>query len=370
MSSPAIHFGPLAAAPCSILGIEHGANDPGSKTGPDIVPPRSDLHRDNLPAKGHKSPVLCCIWRRVHLGVLGLWLTGCTGPSNTPENDDQIIAWVNDTPIDRRVVQQIAKERSVDQARALELAADTLRLYFAYQEEVRAAGEDQDLIAFLKTQGAVRVWLRDRFEPETAATKIPNKRVNAALEKVASQPRPFGPKLHGLCQVIVVPASAEPDTDARQIPGFEASARQVIADMDKNLNLALPDLKNSERCELFDQLTELIAAKRPPELKLKREALRLDLSSTQWDQDFVAQIAPQNSPTMLPPFMTKFGLHLVYLAKIFPANHPETKAQREQQIRALMEPQWRSDQMEALLEKLRKSELIEWAKPTNEKATP
>lgn len=303
--------------------------------------------------------------------ILGLGLTACSSEPRDADDQHQIVAWINDTPIHQGVVEQIAKARGIDQDRALQHAADTLRLYFAYQEHNHNDPQLTDRETFLTTQAAVRLWIKEIFEPQTDDNKIPEKEVAAALTKVATQNHPFGPKLHGLCQVIVVPADPQPATDARQIPGFEASARAVIADMDKNLRRALPELRNSERCERFDALTELISATRPNNIKLKREAMRIDLSSERWDKDFVAQVSPFDEPTLIPAFMTKFGLHLVYLAKIFPAHLPadakgelsaRTTAQRDRAMRALMSERWRSNQMQSLLQELRKSELIEWTK--------
>lgn len=267
------------------------------------------------------------------------------------------------------MVAQISKEKGFDQSKALEHAADRLRLYFAYQEEHQNNPESQDLKDFLTLQGAVRVWLRDTFEPATSPSKIPGALVLDTLKKVQAQGRPFGPRLHGICQVIVRPKAATPVEDARQVPGFEKVARSLILDMDQQLRNAAPELLNSERCELFDTLTELIAAKRPPDIQFKRESLLLDLSLDRWDQDFVHQVAPTQTPTLLAPFMTRFGLHLVYVSKIFPAHLPADKngevsaknqKQREKEMRERMVVRWRSDQMKELLQELRKSELIEW----------
>lgn len=306
------------------------------------------------------------------LVCLGLTMTACTGAPPVENKNDEILGWVQEQPIYASVVQDIAQRQGLNPDQALAKAADTLRLYLAYLEDQHIESPSPELKRFLTLQGAVRVWLNDNFEPQTEADKIPTELVKATLDKVASQGRPFGPQLHGLCQVIVTPADAAPSDDARQRAQFESTARQLIADMEEGLQRALPELLASERCDLFDQLTELIAAKRPENIRLKRESLLLDLSSSNWDQDFVDKVAPLQEPALLAPFMTKFGLHLVYVSKVFPAHlaadkegavSPATQAERDREMRSLMLDRWRSDQMKALLEKLRKRELIEWVQP-------
>lgn len=303
---------------------------------------------------------------------LGLLLLGCQGRRSDADQGGEILAWVDQRPIYASVVRDIAKRQGIDQEQALSLAADTLRLYLSYQEQPSADEHRQDTERFLTLQGAVRVWLQDSFEPEHGPAQIPSDTVKETLEKVARKGRPFGPKLHGLCQIIVRPKDAQAQDDARSIPGFESEARKLIADMDKNLRRALPELKAADRCKGFDQLTDLIAVDRPQNIVLKREALLLDLKSKSWDSDFVEKVRVADEPQLLPAFMTKFGLHLVFVSQVLPAHlaaqsdgsiDPQTQREREQEMRDLMLLGWQSKQMKALLETLRKRELIEWTQP-------
>lgn len=300
---------------------------------------------------------------------MSLSLGSCAAPTSESAKNSEIVAWVGKQPIYASVVARIAKQKGLDQERALEHAADILRLYLAYQEQETPESHTEELEQFLRLQGAVRVWLQDSFEANHVPDLIPQSSVSKTLKQAEQKNRPFGPKLHGLCQIIVRPKDAEANPDARAIPDFERVARKLVADTETNLQRALPELEGSERCKLFDQLTELIAAKRPPKLVLKRESLLIDLSSQQWDQIFVNRVAPATKAQLLPPFMTRFGLHLVYVSQVLaphlPANddgsiRPATKIEREKEMRELMLDRWRSKELKTLLESLRKRELIEW----------
>lgn len=330
------------------------------------------MHKDKPPPKYDLKGVEGPKWLLALVSWFCLSVAGCSGKRDLTQAQDEVVAWVRDAPIYASVVRQISRQRGISQAKALDHAADTLRLYFAYQEDLKTGPDFPQLEKFLTLQTAVRVWLESNFEPEHDASHIPRSKVKSTLEKVSKQGRPFGPEMHGLCQVIVRPANASPQDDARLEPGFQEAALSVLADMEQGLRLAQPELLNSERCKLFDQLTELIAAEHPEQLQLKRESLLLDLSSKSWDEDFVAKVAAAEGPGLLDPFMTRFGLHLVYVSKIFPAHleadhqgkvSPKVNAQREQEMRSLMLERWRSEQLKELLEELRKRELIEWELP-------
>lgn len=310
------------------------------------------------------------MWRLTRVAALALLCSGCGSERAPSQAQHQIVGWVNNIPIHASVVAQIASQRGLSEAQALEHASDTIRLYLAYRETHKNEQHNQALLQFLTLQGAVQTWLVSTFEPSTLPSKIPGDEVQAILEKLATKNRPFGPRLHGLCQIIVQPKDLKPKDDARLIASFEPRARALIADLNEQLQRALPELKDSKRCELFDKLTNLIASERPADIQFKREALRLDLSLDHWDQDFVDKVAGSSSPELLPPFMTKFGLHLVYVSKVFPAHleaqedgqiSPAVAAKRETEVRSDMLERWRSNTLKALLQELRKSVLIEWA---------
>lgn len=301
--------------------------------------------------------------------LMGAGLSSCTSRSGEADLDDPILAWVQDQPIHRSVVKQIAQDRGLDSQKALEAAADTLRLYIAYRDNPNAPQPSAGQERFLRTQKAVRLWLTEDFEAQHTANTVPASMLKEALERAAKGAEPFRPRLHGLCQIIVRPKSDGSKKDPRSIPGFEAQARETIAALRNAMQLAELDLKKGTNCTLFDSWANAFAPAPSPELAFKKEALVLDLSQDQWDQDFVAQVSPVQEPTLLEPFMTQFGLHLVYVARVFKAHLPakadgslsaDVQRQREAYMRDWLVETWRKRALKELLENLAKTQVIRW----------
>lgn len=301
--------------------------------------------------------------------ALASTVVACSNHHAPTGNHEKVLGWVNATPIHSRVVAQIAQEHSLSQKQALALAADTLRLYFAYQERASAPALSPDLKHFLETQRAVRIWLQERFEPAHTAETVPKGMIETALAKSKGQAEPFRPRLHGICQVIVKPDPESSEQDARTISGFETKARKTLAPLYAAVQSAVSDLKKIDNCTLFESMVAVMSDKVPAGLHVNRETMILDLSQPQWDADFVAKVQPLKGPGFVAPFMTRFGLHLVYVARLFPAHlpaqadgsvSPSTKKKRVAFLRKKLVLPWRKKALATLLEDLRKNVPIRW----------
>lgn len=306
---------------------------------------------------------------------LQLWsciaLSSCSTAKQ--EHEDQVLGWVQDTPIHRSVVEEIATRKGVPQQEALELAADTLRLYFAHQESPTAKPLPEALVHLLKNQSATRLWLRHDFQATYDAHNVPRTMLDPQLEAASKRGDPFRPKLHRICQVVVRPRDSKTQ-DAREIPNFARDATQRIEPLHQALERALADLKQADDCKLFTSMAQGLTKDPPPGLTFKPETMVIDLTSPSWDRDFTDQVSPVQGPTLLPPFMTRFGLHLVYVPRVFEEHlaarkdgtiAPDIQEKREAHMRNVLAGRWRNQAFTKLLEDLRNQGTISWESPRN-----
>lgn len=301
----------------------------------------------------------------------GLW-GACARHDSSRQN---IEAKVAGQPIFARVVDDIVARKHISRDEAIEFAADQLRLSLAYREEHQSEGSafrlEPEIERYLKQKKRVRLWLKEKFETSHRAQEIPRSVVDKNLEDPKIRNQHFHPRLHGYCQVVVVWKDSDKnnkekkDAASPRPPDFETRARALVAPFWRALQQNRPEMQTAENCDRFDRLAKFIDRKREPDFEIRVERSLLDLSHPRWDEDFRRAVSPVETPQLLPPFMTQFGLHVVEVLEVMPARLPDnslpaTKLRRERErwLRQEMAPAYLRSAMGELLERLRKEKYL------------
>lgn len=305
--------------------------------------------------------------RRSRLALaLAVPLLGCACQTRKTQDAREIVGWVDNEPIHRSVVNALAEQEKLTPDKALLRAADLARLALAYRQSPLAQNPDPERSSFLRSRTAVRIWLREVFEAEHGPSTVPDPMVEEALEASKQRADHFRPTLHAICQLVVRPSQ---EGDPRQDPGFEARARRATAAFEGALQGSLPELASQEQCAHFQALAERLAKDSDPSLEFKTETLLIDLSQPTWDEDFVRMVRPMQQNALVPAFMTRFGLHLVYLTRIYKAHLPpesdgtlsaRTRSLRAQELRSILVEPWRKRALQEELQRLRNEASIRW----------
>lgn len=307
----------------------------------------------------------------VALGSMGLALS--SGCKRSPQENATAEATVFGQVIPTRVIDDIVATQKLSRDEAIELAADQLRLSIAYRQEHSNPNApfalEEQVSRYLKQKKRVRLWLKEKFEPSHRAEDIPASVLNKNLDDPKVRRQHFFPRLHGYCQVVVVwkseskEGSPAPKTTLPQ--DFQARARHLVAPFVRALERNEAELKAAQSCDRFDRLAKFIDRKKEPQFEIRVERALLDLSQENWDQDFRRAVSPAQSHERLEPFMTQFGLHVVYVLEVMPARLPDDslparqlRQKREEWLRKKMAPAYRRSAMGERLEALRKEKYL------------
>lgn len=302
-----------------------------------------------------------------------LAITALGGACNAPNQPDttEIVGWVDDEAIYRSVVDELASREKLNPEQALERAADLARLALAYRQSSQAQDPSPQRASFLRKRKAVRIWLNEVFEPKHGKDSVPKKMIEQAQEHNKRRADHFRPRLHAICQLVVRPIQ---EGDARQDPQFEPQARRAISAFEQALKAAQPELATQKQCAHFQALAGRLAKDSDPSLKFKVEVLLIDLSKPTWDKDFVRVVQSQPHAGLIPAFMTRFGLHLVYLTRVYKAHlAPEpdgslserTRSLRAEELRGILLDKWRAQALQEELQRMRDGQSVRWLKPTS-----
>lgn len=291
--------------------------------------------------------------------------------------------------IDRRVVDMLMQRDGLDEDAALDQAMVTARLVAARRAEL--ATRDQppehpdDLDPARRNQleraALVRVWLDDVFEPEHQADDIPRAIVAQNMADPALSRRLFHPELYVVCQALLVPAAldennrnVQPPSDPEAAQRWRAAAEAAFAPFVARVRQLEPDLLATEDCSLLgrqvgasERTFELTENLGPVTMRFERFGFAPSLVDD-FDAEWVATVTAVRERSIIGPFPTRFGLHLVVIGSIEPAQladgslpADELARAREAALRDEIQPQWQTDQLRQILAEQRDRRIVRLA---------
>jgi hypothetical protein len=300
--------------------------------------------------------------------VLVAGLAGCE--ANPPAASDRasVEIVVDGQPIDRRVVDAIVAREAVDREEARRRAAATARLANrAEQAHAARAQAEEPLLAaplarLLRRNALAQLWLREVFEPRHRPDDVPLDSPEAARARASSDVQ--RPELHLYCQFIAIPdpAPKDPSVRADADPEFVARATAALEPVARMMQGALPP-DDPDPCELLRTWGRLVESPEGLQIRLEPGAIDLDACAEppgtsggcvrpMFAEEFTAQLRGRTEPGWIAPFPSRFGVHLVFFAKVLPALAPEG-SELDAAIREAAHAPWRRRALEERLETLR-----------------
>ncbi|MCA9680947.1 MAG: hypothetical protein KC457_02030 [Myxococcales bacterium] len=309
-----------------------------------------------------------------------------------PESDGAALV------LDAAVITDLAAREGVDAEAAREQALDVLRLVAARRDELATRATppthpddlDPQRRAALERATLARLWLDEVFEPSHGADDIPARVLNANMADPRVSRRLFHPDVWFVCQALVMPAGKAADGQPTPVPGapvddevpadleqaarWYAEAEDAFAPFVARVQRLEPELLGGD-CALLGRLVgaserALGDAESPlGVMALRYESFAFAPSTVQgFDPAWLEQVATLDGPGLVGPFPTNFGLHLVLVSKIEPANladaslpEAELTAAREAQLRHELELSWRGQELMASLEDMRARRVVRMA---------
>ena len=324
-----------------------------------------------------------------------LAIGGATGCGDDTDRDRDIVATVAgegiELPLDREVVELIMARDGLDEAQATARAIETLRLVAARRAEIAAREQpptypdelDPARREQLERAALVRLWLDEVFEPAHEAQDIPQRVIQQNLADPSLTRRLFHPELYFVCQALLVPAEmvdkrhVEPPTEEEAKQRWRAAAGQAFAPFIARVDRIADDLLATDDCSLLGRLVG--GSERTFETEVGAVTMRFEQfafapsQAENFDPEWVASVISRPDLTahtvgerrIVGPFPTRFGLHLVIVGNIEPAQledgsmpPDELKAAREQLLRGEIEQTWRANQLMQTLAEIRDRRVV------------
>jgi hypothetical protein len=292
--------------------------------------------------------------------------------------------------LEREVVEMLMTRDGLDEQQAEARALGTLRLVAARRAELVAreqpATHPDDLDPARREQleraALVRLWLDETFEPAHEAEDIPQRVIDQNLADPSLSRRLFHPELYFVCQALLVPAATsgdrnvEPPSEGEAAQQWRSAAQQAFAPFVERVMSVAPDLLATDDCSLLGRLVgasertfpimQLTGETEAGAVTIRFEHFAFAPSEAQsFDPGWVAEVTADGSKRIIGPFATRFGLHLVIVGKIEPAQladgslpPAELQAAREQLLRSEIEQAWRADQLQQTLANIRDRRVV------------
>ncbi len=218
---------------------------------------------------------------------------------------------------------------------------------------------------FLRRAALARVWLRDVFEPEHGLDDIPED--DPIFAAALASPKYVRPRLHMLCQLVAVPSGFADDRDGLLAKAddaqWQALAKARIEPVAERMRRVVRT-DDPEACRLMAKLMRFETADDGAvRINVESKAFDLDACSERrvdgscaqprFAREWVEQVRQHADPGFIPMFQTRFGYHVVFLAKILPAASKDDPATRSAVREAALVP-WRAAALDAELTALRK----------------
>ena len=325
----------------------------------------------------------------VLLGIsVGLALGACEdGQTRTRERE--VVARIGgegqELALERAILDELVEREGLTPERAREHALSTLRLVAARRAEIEAreqpplhpddldpARRDQ-----LERSTLVRLWLDEHFEPENDASSIPRRVIDANMADPSLTQRLFHPKLWFVCQALLVPIEKGEDGRHLQPPAddpeaalaWTGAAEAALAPVLDRVERFESDLLSDGSCELFGRIigtSKHVIPTPEGELALRYEHFAFAPSESEtFDPVWVEQVSAFTKPTIIAPFRTQFGLHLVLIGKIVDAQleagalpKDELETARRAHLREEISTPWRGERLQETLTELRQRRVV------------
>lgn len=268
-------------------------------------------------------------------------------------------AGIDGMPIHAEVVDGIAARDGIDGGAARSRVIDTLRLVAAAAAE---RGVDDPALtearrSHLRRTALARLLLHTEFEPTHRLEDIPPG--DPLLQRARSEQRFVHPTVHHVCQIIAAPPGAlEPAELERRTadPTWRALALARVADVRRHVE-AIVMLDDDDACtRMFAKLAlergdgddddpVVLRSEGPGGFDLDACSVEPgpagSCSAPRFAPEWVEAVRTGPTPGLRGPFASRFGVHLVLVREILPANLPDDEG-FEARLRAAVHPTWRA----------------------------
>lgn len=318
---------------------------------------------------------------------------GCERGGQTPGSEP--IAVVDGVVLDATVVQMIADRDHITADAARQRAIETLQLAAAAKAEhaAQSAAEPEPMVAAARrTQllraARARVWLDAIFLPSRGAADIPQD--DPALARALASPRYVHPRVHRVCQLVLIPAGLTDIEAARAIttdPQWQARAHAWMDPLAERLQRYVP-VTDPHVCRLAEE----VVPKLRPALDDDTITLRLEpeggfdltacidaepgrppdapCETPQFDPAWTERIAQTAPGTWTGVFQGGWGLHLAYVAAIEEPRSPD-RPEDMAWIREQIHTAWLAREWTTALERLTQARAVRIAaSPGQDGAAP
>lgn len=275
--------------------------------------------------------------------------------------------------LDQSVIDMLARRHDISPEAARELAVSRLRLAAAARARNREANDrtdekveaiDPERAALLRKTALARLALEEDFEAKHGPAAIPDDLIDANLERSVD----FHPKVHFVCQVLVVPNETPPEGQALVFaPEDEAwwdGAEAFLGPLHDRMERYVPDPGAEPDCKRFLAITRAFPKLSEDEAYAFRGegAVFEACARDQLDPGFVDALCEVDGPGWHGPFRTAYGLHYAAVLKVADEFLPETD-ERRSYLRESMLDTWRAQKYPEYIERLRSERTVRVAGP-------
>ena len=267
------------------------------------------------------------------------------------------------------VVERGAERDGLDGDAAAQKVRDVHLLAEAARAEREAVVDPPPLVSdsrarFLRRGALARLWMTEVFEPSHDVDAIPSD--DPIYLRALASPLHVRPRLYRLCQIVVVPSGFDDDREGRfakaEDPSWQAVARDRAAAVANRLRRYVTPA-DPEACALMAKLMRF-EPKDDGTVALRVESSAFDLDACaklddagacverQFAQEWIDAVRPHTAPGFVPPFSSRFGVHVVFVLEVLPpaaADDPEVIAS----TKAAILPPWRAAAYDETLDRLR-----------------
>ena len=252
------------------------------------------------------------------------------------------------------LVEDLMKRHDADEETAIAIYEQTLRLSDAFRAAQASEASEQfvdpQARVFRERATLAYLWLDRVFEPTHGLDSMPAEAFAKERETVEH------PKLAAACQLIAMPRGLEGEARAEvaNSPEFQARATPLLEDF----TLALEPLRAEgvavDDCLIFVSLAGAFAnthLEHPDvNFKVERSVYPVCTRGSLVDA-WVDSMCGLETPGLVPPFVSPFGVHLVHVQKIVPATSG-TPESYDRKAREAALDRWRTEELREEIDRL------------------
>lgn len=309
---------------------------------------------------------------RRSIWLIALALAGCKARQRDFEYE-QPVTVIDGAVVDQSVIDMLTARHDISEQEAREMAVFRLRLARAAEKRTAEANAstDEDVASIdperaelLRKTALARLTLEQDFEAKHGPEAIPENLVEANMERSID----FHPKVHFVCQVLVVPNEEPPEGQALVFaPEDEAwweGAQGFLGPLYERMERYVPDPGAEPDCKRFLSITRALPKLSPDEAYSFRGegAVFETCARDRLDPGFVDALCEVDDPGWYGPFRTAYGLHYAAVLRVEDEFLPEPAARRSY-LRDSMLDAWRAQKYPEYIEVLRNERTVRIAGP-------